>query len=70
MQIYVDRDVAVFNSPAEYANDEFLNEEGDEFTLLSVEILGANTYRIINGVPVLVAIAQAVGTTLDEDTEQ
>lgn len=66
MRIYVDKDVAVFESPSQYAADELFDDEGDEFTLLTVEVVGANTYRIINGVPVLAAIAQAVGVTDEE----
>lgn len=63
MHIYIDRDVAVYESPTQYSEDESFNDEGDEFTLLTVEVIGANTYKIIDGVPRLIAIAQAIGTT-------
>ncbi|MFZ2452586.1 MAG: hypothetical protein WAW36_18925 [Methylovulum miyakonense] len=60
MQMYFDINADVCESPAQWAEDEEL-EEGEEFKLISVEVLGANTYKIINGVPMLIAIAQPEG---------
>ncbi|MDD5272177.1 MAG: hypothetical protein PHU14_05610 [Methylovulum sp.] len=62
MHLYIEREAQAFESPQQYADDYELSE-GDEFALMAVEVLGLNTYRIIGGVPTLVAIAQVTGVT-------
>jgi len=61
MHFYFDRDAEAFDTPQQYADDHEC-DEGEEFTLIATEVLGANTYRIIEGVPTLIAIAQPKGT--------
>jgi hypothetical protein len=60
MHIYIDTCTSVIASPEDHlAFEEY--SEGEEFTLLAVDVLGANTYRVTDGKPVLVKIALPVG---------
>jgi hypothetical protein len=65
MHVYIDPLTGVWNTPAEHqAIEEY--KEGQEFTLLSIDVIAANTYRIVNGVPELVKTAQPSGIS-DQD---
>jgi len=61
MRIYLDPDIDVAESALQYAQDNFIDGEGEVFQVLVVEVIGANTYQIKDGKPMLVAIAQPKG---------
>jgi hypothetical protein len=61
MHIYLDPNVEVAESALQYAQDNCIDTEGEVFQVLVVDVIGANTYKIENGKPMLVAIAQPNG---------